>query len=32
MVALLLLGWVGDDDSGPQDVRMMWILSALHPV
>jgi hypothetical protein len=20
--------WVGDDESGPADVRMMWILSA----
>jgi hypothetical protein len=22
--------WVGDDDSGPEDARMMRILSAYH--
>jgi hypothetical protein len=30
MIDRVLSGWVGDDDSGPEDVRMMRILSAYH--
>lgn len=30
MIDLAVLVWVGDDDSGPEDARMMRILSAYH--
>ena len=30
MVDLAVSVWVGDDDSGPEDARMMRILSAYH--
>ena len=30
MIVKLFSVWVGDDDSGPEDVRMMRILSAYH--
>ena len=30
MFDLAVSVWVGDDDSGPEDARMMRILSAYH--